>query len=326
MSKNELVGFTGKYKEMCKKLGEKTAEGNSRKRQITQWESKFKLDKILTPQGRVSKYKILEVYASPKIIEENRGKKHSIYREDIEITLLYYLKNKLTPEHYLDFSMEELFKITGMVSKRYNRFKDNKTLQEEAYYNNSYMFYKRNLETALTSLKKNRLDVLDVYKIREKDGNYRDATHTEYTNYNDIFVELLKKYKYENISTVFFAGKQNRFFYELNMILAKQNVKPIKKFKRIVFSKILVDFAIENIKAKEKAYHLNNNMTKGVIKSKSSYNPIYYNEQDLEEFVGEMPLLNRRKSFYVNKEEITQAVDNEASVHNDNDFYVNYNQ
>lgn len=323
---NNLVGYTGKYKEICKKLGEKPTHGNSKTKQIKEWESKFKLDKILTPQGRVSKYKILEVYDTPKVIEDNRGKNHSIYREDIEITLLYYLKSKLTPEHYLDFRMEELFKITGMVSKRYNKFKENKTLQEEAYYNNTYMFYKRNLETALSDLKKNRLNVLDVYKIKNKDGTYREATYTEYTDYNDTVVELLKKYKYKNISTVFFAGKQKQFFNELNMKLAKKNIKPIKKFKRIVFSKILIDFAIENIEAKKKAYHLNNNMKQGVIKSKSSYNPIYYNEEDLQNYFGEMPLMDRRKSFYVNREEITQTVEKEATVHNDDDFYVNYNK
>lgn len=326
MAINNLVGFTGKYKEMCKVLGEKPTDGNSKKKQIAQWKSKFKLERIFTPQGRVSKYKIVEVYDMPKPIEENRGKKHSIYRDDIETTLLYYLKHNLTQNKYLDFSMDQLFKITGIVSKNYNRFKEHKTLEEQAYYSNTYLFYRRNLEVALSDLKKQRLGVSTIYKVKNSNGNIRDATAKEYTDYNDLVVKLLENHAYKNISTVFFAGKQEKFYNELNSVLVANNVKPIKKQIRIMFSKIIVDFAIKSIEARKIAYNLNTNIAKGVIKSKSSYNPIYYHEEDNQNYFGSVPTMNSRKQFNIDKSEMIIEVDNESVVHEDKDFYVNYNK
>ena len=197
------------YKALCEFLGEKVKSGDSKKKQMEEWNCYFKFKKQKNHSIVIlEKYTIEE--QNEKIIQLQKSKeKIGIYKEYIKkLVIDLLLKNKHNDYKVL-FSPCQMFQTLRMVNYEYNYFKRNHhQLSEQLqidkwsindFYLHTYNNMKNAIDVALKSLAREKLvHAQYVLTVVRYDGTWNVATDEERQQIVEIERKVLQQFNTEN--------------------------------------------------------------------------------------------------------------------------------
>jgi hypothetical protein len=211
------------YKDLCKFLDVKPADGNTKKSHIKQWERHFEFEKI------GNKYKILAVYPEPLFNIQSQGM-YTGYIQKLFLDLLYC--QRLEGKTIYRVTTGRLLYLLNMVNSEYGRHKRNhkelsKLLDiEEKYVNEFYMSIGGKLSSTLKySLKKlvgeSYILMQDIFIVVGDFGS-RKAVGKENEVIMDIIRKALDILECQNEGEVFKKCKDKQYYALLNKLTEEE--------------------------------------------------------------------------------------------------------
>lgn len=257
------------YTALCAALNKEPARGNSKIKQLRDFDRYFKYEQ----DGR--KYIIKEVYKEP-LPEEYRIAANAKYVTYVENLLLSYLSQQKEEKIYI--TPQRLWLILGMVNNKYismrpvHRRQELLSLSEDMnMFDINNFFFRSNmkirdiLKNSLTSLKRRKLLIseevymigftISDYNTFQTGLTYREATDPEKKYILKTERKILRKLGFETDFQMLASEQRSAYYDELGDILRKEkgweNVYHCYKF---IYDKVNM---LEAINENEEAKSLN---------------------------------------------------------------------
>ena len=278
-------GDTFTYKKLCEVLEENPKSGNSKPKQLEDWNRYFEFEKVGT------KIKILNI-RDKELPDINKMLGRSKYYSDLETIILYALNE--TKDGVIDCSISKALEFTNMVNQNYSFARNNVNDVSEkldidrdylyAFYNMSHAKLKKIFENALnTMVNKSLITRQDILMVCYEDENekvitiengkmktekkkkFRQMTDEENARILEIEREVFKILSCTDKQNCFMIGKWGEFRkLTIQKIQSELNILFYYNNYHIVTSKKIVEKEITermSIYAKD---NLNNNILKSI--------------------------------------------------------------
>lgn len=218
------------YKELCAYLGWEVKEGNAKKSQMKELDTKCKWYK----KGQKIVIEFVYEYEKPK--EDGRSK-NNVYINPVEVILLFALKDMEKPEIY--FSNSKMYRVLGLFNDKFeelNYGETNEIIEElivdyltaKSFKITSKAEANRIIKRALIGMKNRRtIDYIEGRIIVGEDYSHRIATPEE----SRILTKLEKECLNEVGCLTYTQLEYKNLFFKYNKIL-KEKIKEsgIKNF------------------------------------------------------------------------------------------------
>lgn len=196
------VGTKVKYKTLCEAFGVKPATGNTKIKQLKEFECYVKLEKEGTW------FTIVEIYETPKEKEETRGRKTDIDLTDALLCAIYMNQYAQKEEDKLAVGVSKnmLYNTIGLCNSNYNKIKradassieiDKRTHQD--FFRSTSSAFDSLVESNLNQLKKQHLIIWKETQIWYSEYKEGESFKREYHLCSDSELLVIQKARYEAI-------------------------------------------------------------------------------------------------------------------------------